>query len=407
MFSEFHNYEPFNIDLLMFPGIVLYISLFTLGYLGSKSLFIAWFIATIKTSIFILYFGYFFDGTYTSVDDEHYLSTGKKIYLLFTDSTIDVSIHEIIAIVGGAHIIYNVINTISMVFFGNFYFSPVVINIIVSAFAGVISVKIIKQQQILHGKSLNYFFLFFVLHPELLSWSTVFNGKDTIILFVHIMLLHAVSLFILQKKISALFFACISIVIFVNLRFYVPLIFGAVFLLYMLLTIKFGLKSLFSLGLIASLFLLFVVPWGSLSYLFEIFILDFINPLSGTLHFLLTPRPFFHDKIHGFLNMASIIHWLLFPLFLMGLYIGLKSRHKFILFLFLYFFTFVILYGSFDFLNGPRHRFQLLLATSIFQFIGIKWFIRQISPRKVMNSSDKAGTKLIRKSDQSISSTSL
>jgi hypothetical protein len=68
---------------------------------------------------------------------------------------------------------------------------------------------------------------------------------------------------------------------------------------------------------------------------------------------------------------------------------------------------FVILYGSFDFLNGPRHRFQLLLATSIFQFIGIKWFIRQISPRKVMNSSDKAGTKLIRKSDQSISSTAL
>ena len=122
MFSEFHNYEPFNIDLLMFPGIVLYISLFTLGYLGSKSLFIAWFIATIKTSIFILYFGYFFDGTYTSVDDEHYLSTGKKIYLLFTDSTIDVSIHEIIAIVGGAHIIYNVINTISMVFLEIFTF---------------------------------------------------------------------------------------------------------------------------------------------------------------------------------------------------------------------------------------------------------------------------------------------
>ena len=124
------------------------------------------------------------------------------------------------------------------------------------------SVKIIKQQQILHGKSLNYFFLFFVLHPELLSWSTVFNGKDTIILFVHIMLLHAVSLFILQKKISALFFACISVVIFVNLRFYVPLIFGAVFLLYMLLTIKFGLKSLFSLGLIASLFFTFCSALG-------------------------------------------------------------------------------------------------------------------------------------------------
>ena len=375
----------------------MYISLFTLGYLGSKSLFIAWFIATIKTSIFILYFGYFFDGTYTSVDDEQYLATGKKIYLLFTDGTIDVSIDNIMSIVGGSHILYNVINTISMVFFGNFYFSPVVINIIVSAFAGVICVKIIKQQQMLHGKSLNYFFLFFVLHPELLSWSTVFNGKDTLVLFMHIMLLYAVSLFILQKKISALFFACISIVIFVSLRFYVPFILGGAFLLYMLLTIKLSLKKLISLGLMASLFLLFVVPWGALSYSWGLFKFNFINPLLGALHFLLTPRPFFHDELHGFLNLASIIHWLLFPLFLMGIYIGLKSRHKFILFLFVYFFTFVFLYGSFDFLNGPRHRLQLLLAISIFQFIGLKWLIWQLLPHKLINSPDKARMKIIDK----------
>jgi hypothetical protein len=397
MFSAFHNYEPFNIDLLIFPGIVLYISLFTLGYLGSKSVFIAWFIATIKTSIFILYFGCFFDGTYTSVDDEHYLATGKEIYLLFTDRTMDVSINDIRMIVGGSHIIYNVINAISMVFFGNFYFSPVVINIIVSAFAGVICVKLIKQQQMLHGKSLNYFFLFFVLHPEMLSWSTVFNGKDTLVLFMHIMLLYAISLFISQKKISALFFACISIIILVGLRFYVPFILGGVFLLYMLVTIKISLKKLISLGFVASLFLFFVVPWGALSYSFELFKFSFINPLSGALHFLLTPRPFFYDEIHGFLNLASIINWLLFPIFLMGIYIGLKSKHKFIFFLFLYLFTFVFFYGSFDFLNGPRHRLQLLLAISIFQFIGLKWLIWLLLPHKLIKSPDKARTKIIDK----------
>ena len=64
----------------------------------------------------------------------------------------------------------------------------------------------------------------------------------------------------------------------------------------------------------------------------------------------------------------------------------------------------MFLYGSFDFLNGPRHRLQLLLATSIFQFIGFKWFIRQVFPHKVMNYPDKAGTKLSGKLDQSISS---
>jgi len=408
MVSAFHNSQPFDIGLLLFPGLVLFLSLIILGYLGSKSLTIALLIATIKTSFFILYFGFFFDGTYTTgADDEHYLSTGYKLYLFFLDGSSEVTINNIKNIVVGSLFIYNILNAIAFLLFGVFYFSPVVINIIISAAAAVISVKIIKQQQILHGRHLNYFFLFFVLHPELLSWSTVFNLKDVLVLFMHVLLLYSVSLFVLQKKMAALFIGFGATVILVALRFYVPFIFGLSFLMYIITGMKLNFKKVITFGTSISLFLLFVVPWDYLTYSLDAYKNSMINPLTGVVHFLLAPRPFFTDEIYAVLNFASLIHWLFFPMFLIGIYVGLKPKNKFIYFLVIYLLTFVLFYGSFEFLNGSRHRLQLLFVFSVFQFIGLKWFIRQISPRKVINSPDKAGTKLTRESDQSISTTAV
>jgi hypothetical protein len=408
MISAFHNSQPFDLNLLLFPGIVLFLSLLILGYLGSRTPTIALLIATLKTSFFILYFGYIFDGTYTTrADDEYYLVTGYQLYMFFLDGTSEVTIDNIRNIVGASHFIYNILNAIAFLLFGVFYFSPVVINIIISAAAAVISVKIIKQQQILCGRHLNYFFLFFVLHPELLSWSTVFNLKDTLVLFMHVLLLYAVSLFVLQKKMAALFIGLSATVILVGLRFYVPFIFGLSFLMYIITGMKLNFKKVITFGTSMSLFFLFAVPWNYFTYSLKVYKTSMINPLTGTVHFLLAPRPFFTDEIYRVLNFASLIHWLFFPMFLMGIYVGLKPKNKFIYFLFIYLLTFTFFYGSFEFLNGSRHRLQLLFAISVFQFIGLKWFIRQIFPHKVMNYPDKAGTKLSRKLDQSISSTAV
>jgi len=397
MTSIFHNYQPFDVGLLLFPGIVLFISLFILGYLGSKSLAIAWSIATIKTSLFILYFGFLFDGTYTSLDDEVYLTTGQQLYQLFGGDISEIRIDQMQAIVGGTHIIYNIINAIAFLFFGEYYFSPVVINIIISAFAAVISVRIIKEQKILRETQLNYFFILLCLHPELLSWSTVFNGKDTLVLFMNVLLLHSVSLFILQRKMAAFFTGFLAIFVLLGLRFYVPFIFGLSFLIYLIIYKKLNLKKVLNFGFILSLFLLFVVPWDFLSYSLEVYKQEFINPLTGVVHFMLTPRPFFTDEIHGFLNFASLINWILFPIFLMGIYVGFKSRNKFIYFLLAYLLIFTLFYGGIFAFNGPRHRLQLLFAIATFQFIGLQWFVRQMLLQKTTSSPDKAGTQLASK----------
>lgn len=382
-------------ELLLFPAIVLYLSLFVLGYWGSKSVPIAWWVATIKTSLFVLYFGYFFDGTYTSVDDEYYLVTGQQIYqLLLGGDTSLISVEQMQAITGGAHIIYSIINALSFLSFGQFYFSPIVINIIISAVASVISVKIVKQQKLIRENELKYFFLFFCLHPELLSWSTVFNGKDTIVLFANLLLLSSVSLFILHKNFAALVTVIFATVVLFSLRFYVPVIFGLCFLIYLILDNQLSLKKAIKFSFLLCLFLYFVFPSQDLlNYSMDIYRNAFINPLTGAVHFVLTPRPFFTDSIHEFLTFASAINWLFFPMFLMGAYICFRSRNEFAHFLVVYLLIFVLFYGGFYDLNGPRHRLQLLFPISVFQFIGLKWLMRQVLLPPATNFPAKAETK--------------
>jgi len=394
MLSRFHDSQPFDMGLLLFPGITLFLSLFILGYLGSRSLIIAWLIATIKTSFFILYFGVFFDGTYTSVDDEYYLITGQQLKQLFLGPIGEISIERIQGIAGSAHIVYNVINAIAFLFFGEFYFSPVIINVIVSALASVIGVTIIREQKIIPETESKYFFIFFCLHPELVSWSTVFNGKDTLVLFMNVLLLYSVSLFTVRKRIAAFISGFLAILILLKLRFYVPLMFGFSFSVYLILRKKLSLQKVLVFGLLASPFLYFVAPWGSFDYVAKVYIDSFLNPLTGALHFMLTPRPFFTDEIHGFLHFASLVNWILFPVFLIGICVGIKSRNRFIDFLFIYLLVFVMFYACFYALNGPRHRLPLLLAISIFQFIGLRWLAGQKIPQKSIGSPQNSFNRL-------------
>jgi len=382
MYGVFHNNQAFDLELLLFPGIVLLLSLFMLGYLGSRSVLIAAVIAIIKTSLFMFYFGYVFDGTYTSVDDEYYLSTGQQLYQLLLEGGDKLSMHNIHAIVGGVHIAYNFLNVTGFMLFGEYYFSPIVLNIIISALAAVISVAIAKQQKLLRKEELKYFFFFFCLHPEILSWSTVFNGKDTLVLFMNILLLYSVSLFLVKKYKAGFFIGIFTVFILFNLRFYVPFLFGLSFLIFILFSKKISLNVILLFGLMLSMFLAFIVPWNYLSYSFDVYKNSFINPLTGAIHFLLTPRPFFADEIHGFLNYASVFNWILMPIFIMGAYVCYKSRNKFVYFLIIYFSIFVLFYGGFYDLNGPRHRLQLLFVISIFQFVGLKVFLSQMLLQK-------------------------
>lgn len=376
--GAFHDFRPFDVELLLLPAIVIFVSLFILGYRGSRSVPAAWLIATIKTSLFILYFGFFFDGTYTSVDDEYYLITGEQIAHLFLNNPEELSIDQLRAITGGLHILYSTTNAVAFLLFGEFYFSPVVFNIIIGTWAALIGAKLLYQQKILSDVDSRYFFVFFCLHPELLSWSTVFNGKDTFVLFTNVLLLQSASFYLQKRMAMALFSAAIATSILFSLRFYVPVIFGLSFLIYLIVDKRLSIRKLLNLGIVAVLFLFFVVPpWELLSYSLDIYKTAFINPITGAVHFILTPRPFFTDQIHQFLDLASLFNWILFPIFMLGAYICFKLKNEFGYLLLIYLGVFVLFYGGFYDLNGPRHRVQLLFAISAFQFIGLYWLIRR------------------------------
>lgn len=377
--GAFHDFRPFDVELLLLPAIVIFISLFVLGYRGSKSVLAAWLIATIKTSFFILYFGFFFDGTYTSVDDEYYLITGEQIANLFVNHREEFSVDQLQAITGGMHILYSTTNAVAFLIFGEFYFSPIVFNIIIGTWAALIGARLLNQQKILRDVDSRYFFVFFCLHPELVSWSTVFNGKDTFVLFMNVLLLQAASLYLQRRMMMAFLSAAIATSVLFALRFYVPVIFSASFLIYLIIDRRLSVRKLINLGVVAALVLFFIVPpWELLNYSLDIYKTAFINPITGAIHFMLTPRPFFTDEIHQFLDLASLFDWILFPILVFGAYVCFRLKNEFGYLLLIYLGVFVLFYGGFYDLNGPRHRLQLLFAISAFQFIGLYWLIRRV-----------------------------
>ena len=224
------------------------------------------------------------------------------------------------------------------------------------------------------------FFAFLLFHPDIFAWSNIMNGKDTLVLFLHVLLLWSVSLYFRGRMVVGLGLAFFVCLILFNLRFYVPILFGSAFGLSLFLTQKnyrrplplfVGFIALFALGLVNDFHL-----QESLTSFQE----EFINPFYGFIHFMLTPIPFGTSIEYSFLDIPALIHWLLIPFTILGLIIMLKQPSNYTRFFLLYLLVFVVLYACYNQLQGPRHRVQLDFGWALLQFMGIKSFLYWMYP---------------------------
>ena len=368
--------KPFDLDLLFLPGFLIFIVTWCVAFYVTRSVVFSLPAAFLKAGIFLIYFGFLFDGTFTFLDDWRYVAGGMALLNEGIGlSNLAENWGFVLMTGGGDHFLYHLYNAYAFRFFGIGYYAPVALNILLTVLVAWTGSILGAKEFGLIGQWRKIFFMFLLFQPDILAWSNVMNGKDIFVLSLHVLLLFAVSLYFQGRINLACAIAVPIVAILLFLRFYVPLLFSVVFVIHQLLAVKrlhhviwfIGTTSLLLLGAVMTVGNLMASAWANL-------LQDIGNPFFGFLRMTLIPIPFNTELNYGFLDIPALFHWILMPMVIYGL-ISLVSQKKntpFIKFFLIYLAVFMMLYSVYGELQGPRHRVQLDFAWTVLQFIGIK-----------------------------------
>lgn len=367
--------HPFNFEQLIFPTAVIFLTTLVVSFRVTGYPVISLAAAFTKCGIYFTYFVFLFDGTFTFLDDWTYLEKGKE---LIADDIGLTNLHEnfvqVLALAGGDHFVYYLYNAYAMKLFGADYFAPVGLNIVLTviiAFLGAVLVR--KEFPRLNHK---YFYLFLLFHPEILSWSNVMNGKDILVLLLHVVLLFAMAVYFRGNEVKALAMAAPAVAILMFMRFYVPLLFALAFFAS---TLRIDKKALSHILIAGIVFVLAIISlYDGIPYITDSLKGNLVNPVLGLIRFALTPIPFNTESAYAFLNPAATIHWVLFPALILGMGAVWKRKTVFSRFVIFYGLVFFGLYAVYGELQGPRHRVQMDFAIALFQFYGLCILLRRL-----------------------------
>jgi hypothetical protein len=333
----------------------------------------------IKAGIFCWYFAALFDGTYTFLDDWTYFEYGVLLYREGVRISNLADHWQLLLVLGGGdHFLYYLYNAYAFRLFGEYYFAPVAVNVILTVLIAYFGARLACKELGAKTVTVAGLYAFLLLHPDIVSWSSLMNGKDILVLLLHIALLYAGSLCLHGNLKRALLVALPVVFILFFLRFYVPLFFSAALIASIVIRRRIGWRTVgyvvMSLLLLAG-FALWVGA-GRFVYAADLLLQHFVNPFFGFIRMALTPVPFKTDDAFAFLNMAAAVHWLLFPFAFIGAYRIWVMHTPFTKFFIAYVVVFMALYAVIGELQGPRQRVQLDFAWALFQYVGLLTFVR-------------------------------
>ncbi|MBD1896896.1 hypothetical protein [Coleofasciculus sp. FACHB-129] len=347
-------------------------------WIASRNLsnFTAFYAALVKVLIPLLYFAFFYDGTWTFLDDIGYQFQGKKMlelgYNPITALVNPDGLSNLMFLSGGRHILYGWWNILGQYLFGKYYYPPVFLNVFLTFISGYFLFRIAH----LSGFSRKYsrgLFLFALFHWEIVVWSSFVNLKDILVMTLTIIALYLILRLSKQLKLYDLLSLGGIVFIFFWIRFYVPVVIMIATLIWI---------SLFQKGW-RRYILLVLAAIGSISVVFFLGLEDTLYNLNrldrnwttivlGVIRMALTPQPWSIEPAYTFLFFPSILHWVLFlPAIWGGWMLWWRSRE--VKLLFIYLALALLLYGAFYDLQGPRQRLQItpIIAWAQFHFLWV------------------------------------
>ncbi|MFE1746600.1 hypothetical protein [Coleofasciculus sp. H7-2] len=344
------------------------------------SIFTAFYVALVKVLIPLVYFAFFFDGTWIFLDDITYQSQGTKMLQLgYNPITALVNPDGLLnlrSLSGGRHILYGWWNILGQYLFGKHYYSPVFLNVSLTFISGYFLFRIAD----LSGFSRKYakgLLLFSLFHWEIVAWSSFLNLKDPLIMTFTIIAIYLILRLSKQLKFYDLLGLGGIVFIFFGIRFYVPAVMMIAIVIWISLFQK-GWRRyiLLALAAIGSIFVLFFLGLEDTLYNLNRLDWNWTTIFLGVIRMALTPQPWSIEPAYTFLFFPSILHWVLFlPAISGGWMLWRRSRE--VKLLLIYLALTLLLYGAFYELQGPRQRLQItpIIAWAQFHFL---WVILKI-----------------------------
>lgn len=324
----------------------------------------------------IIFYIYFSSGelVYTLLDDLQYFNGSIVIYNNLNEMEL---LGQLFNQAQGIHILYYIHNIFSIFIFGQNYYSPVALNIILTFLSALTLYKICMSLLISKRNSL-FISILFCLHWDILSWSSFLNLKDILVQFL---LLLAVYIYLENKgNLKIMLFKLLPVLGMIYfVRFYlIFFVLLAIFLARQKITKVYVFKSIF----ISLIFLVIVFAYDR--NIFNIFLsqVDF-DLILNIFRFLLTPIPFNYEDGYNFLVFSALLNWLTFPFVIIGFFLLLykkENKYNFIIILNL---LLILFYAGFDELLGPRQRFMLVPYFTIVTFFGFQYLYKIIYFKEV------------------------
>lgn len=350
-------------------------------------------ISLMKFLFFYLYFIYFIDVIqYNLKDDLRYFMQSRRLYEYLNGDVWSVfSARGILyasGVAGGFHFGYYIINIFAFKAFGIYYYAPILFNLPISVLAAVFMYKTFILSGI-SKKAARLFFVFFLLHWDLLAWQSFFNLKDSFVLFMTTVSIY--NILYLRKKgfnLWNLLGLIITLALFNIIRFYYCYFLLVVILIYILFNVAQKIESRWK-SVILKFLILIVLPIGfyvAFNSLFTGSLEEMgsgrTNFLIGSVRYLITPFPLNISEDYRFLRLASTLHWLTLPFMLYGFYILVSRYFKELAPWIVLFVMIAVFYGSFAELQGPRHRIPMIAVISVCQFLGIWEFLKFLKTKR-------------------------
>ncbi|HKT41079.1 MAG TPA: hypothetical protein VJQ86_01840 [Rhodanobacteraceae bacterium] len=377
--------HPFPLVDLAWPAIFILITGFAIAYAFTRRIVLSYWITAVKAGLFLVYFGFFFNGTFTFDDDLRYLDIGEQLAANGIGLMNIISHYKyIVSTVTGANIAYYVYNATAVDLFGAGYYAPVTLNIVLTFLEAGLLMKAARAGLGMGQRAAIGLFAFVALGPDILAWSTIPNFKDTLVATGTAAAVYAVAL-VDQRRIGrAALLAIAAAFVLAITRLYVPLMLGVAFGITLFLS-PHGRRNpwLWLLATVALFVVVRHVGHGSLVDALRELRAKMDNPVKGVVRFLVTPIPFHTAPGYEFMDLPQMIYWALMPLMLYGIRCVWRKATVSSRFIVIYFILMILLYGSFTTLQGARHRVQIDGLVVIFQFYGILALFRRRFRRRV------------------------
>jgi hypothetical protein len=376
--------HPFPIGQLIWPAIAIMLVGFLLSLWFTRRAGISLAVAALKSGLFLIYFGFVFDGTYTFDDDWNYLRFGKQLL----QSGVNIfnlagNYDYVRSMVKSANLFYYVYNATALATFGSGYFAPVAANILLTFIAAGLLAKAGQLALGMSRRTSIGLFVFLALSPSVLAWSTVADLKDILVATGTAGVVYAVALVEAGRFKRAAVIAIFWGLVLAVTRFYVPLMLGAAFGI-MVLCSRRGRRNpwMWLAAVVALAVVVHGLGHGSIGGALHEFRSRLGDPLTGVVRFIATPIPFHTQPNYAFLDLPQLFFWVMLPFQFYGMVAAWRRHTMTTRFMVVYFLMMTLLYGMFPTLQGPRHRVQIDGLIVVFQYLGVLALLRSRFRRK-------------------------